>query len=538
MALLLYINGQQADLSAGQVIAQTKQVNDLNSLENRQAGYTNKFKLPKTANNLRIMNFLTVTGNDSAVPYQKNECSLYSDTGECFVYNGWAVITDGGDDYEAVIYDGIIDFYKKIEGQTLASLDLDKLTHEKNLTTVTSSWIGDDILKYKYIVADYNGMTMTTAPVTQPPAPAINIDYLVPSVKVAWLWEQIFTKNEFYCNGSIFDSPDFNNLWMTYPKGILSIENEELLFESSSYSFIGETTKSAPYVRKYFARYNNTATYNETMNNNGQIHLIAPQTGKYKLEISGRLNTRKQLYNLQNNPQDISIPAPCRIILGKNAINSTALTVIPSEVISMYTPSSTEFSKTLFITLNQGESICLGIGAVEEESYRMFTIASGSALKVKLTKIEPGVFDFNDAFSEFTVRDFLNEIVCRYGLTMYKDKYSKTLTFVTLQELFRESVVIDLSDKYVKKVSENYLYGSYAQQNWFRYNYHDKESSYNDGFLTVANTNLPEKRDVIKSKLYSPNQRTVTLLGRPTNVYRLWDKEVVEDPQPGEAALT
>lgn len=63
--MLLYINGQLADLDSNQAIAQTKQVNDLNSLDNRQTNYTNKFKLPKTANNIRIMGYLTLAGNNS-----------------------------------------------------------------------------------------------------------------------------------------------------------------------------------------------------------------------------------------------------------------------------------------------------------------------------------------------------------------------------------------------------------------------------------------------------------------------------------------
>jgi hypothetical protein len=96
VGLILYINGQQVDLDPEQIIAQTKQVNDLNSLENRQANYTNKFKVPKTAGNLRIMQFLSLTGNTSPVPYQENLCSLYSDNGECFIYNGRAVVSDNG----------------------------------------------------------------------------------------------------------------------------------------------------------------------------------------------------------------------------------------------------------------------------------------------------------------------------------------------------------------------------------------------------------------------------------------------------------
>jgi len=154
LPLLLYINGKQADLDPSQAIAQTKQVNDLNSIQDRQANYTNKFKLPKTANNLRIMNFLTAKGNTSAVPYTKNECSLYSDNGQCFIYKGRAVVTDGGDYFDVVVYDGIIDLYKAIENKNLSQLSLTGLNHTKSVAAVISSW--QPTSPYRYILADYN----------------------------------------------------------------------------------------------------------------------------------------------------------------------------------------------------------------------------------------------------------------------------------------------------------------------------------------------------------------------------------------------
>lgn len=535
--MLLYINGQLADLDAGQVIAQTKQVNDLNSLDNRQTNYTNKFKLPKTANNVRIMNFLSLTGNNSNVPYQKNECSLYSDNGECFVYNGWAVITDGGDAYEAVVYDGIIDLYKKIEGKSLADLTLTELNHEKNVDTVILSWATNINWKFKYIIADYNGKTMSTSNIGGTATPAINIDHMVPSVKVAWLWDKLFTENGFSYNGTIFNSEDFNNLWITYPKGVATIENEELLFESDDYSYQGKIENASRYVRKYFAVFNDTKEYSDTMRNIDKIHLQVPETGRYKLEVSGKLNTVKDRYDYANNLIETK-DVPCNIIMGKNAQAKNPLTVTPSEIIAGNVASKSDFSKTIFINLNENDTICLDISATEEKNLEVFTISSGSMLNVKLTKVEPGVFDFNAAFADFPIRDFLNEVVHRYGLTMYKDAYSNSYTFLTLKELFQDSAIINWSDKFIKKASENYIYSNYAQQNWLRYNYNEKENSHNDGCITIQNTNLPESRDVIKSKIYSPEKSQVTLFNRKTNVYKLWDKEIVENPEPGEVAVT
>ena len=212
--MLLYINKQLVDLDSNQTIAQTKQVNDLNSLENRQTNYTNKFRLPKTANNIRIMGFLTLAGNNSDIPYQKNECSLFSDNGECFVYNGWAVVTDGGDSFDAVIYDGIIDLYKAIENKNLSSLVLKEIEHVKDLDGVADTWnpTHESYGKCRYIMADYNGKTGYTRILNTTYA---GIDYLMPSVNVAWLWDKIFSTYEVAYSGSVFHTQQFKNLWMT-----------------------------------------------------------------------------------------------------------------------------------------------------------------------------------------------------------------------------------------------------------------------------------------------------------------------------------
>lgn len=146
--------------------------------------------------------------------------------------------------------------------------------------------------------------------------------------------------------------------------------------------------------------------------------------------------------------------------------------------------------------------------------------------------------DYSAAFSDFSTTDFLKEIVHRFGLTMYKDKYANHYHFLTLNELFSTPITVDWSSKFAKKLNEAYTYGSYAQRNWFRYSYNDKESSHNDHFITVDNANLSEGKDVIKSKIYSPELNLVDYLGRKNHLYKLWDKEVMENPEEGEEPIT
>jgi hypothetical protein len=513
LALILYINGQLADLDAGQVISQTKQVNDLNSLENRQANYTNKFNLPKTANNVRIMNFLTVPGNQSDIPYTQNSCSLYSETGECFVYNGWAVVTDGGDSYEAVVYDGIIDLYKKIENTTLGLLELEDLTHNKTPATVKASFTSDDSLPYRYILADYNGKTGSTNSVM----PIVETDYLVPSVNVAWLWHKIFEKYDMQYSGAVFKTENFKNLWMTYPKGISSSEGETEVLNINTYSF----PKSG--IVKYEAYYFKTAktdTYDPTVISIAPTtHIKVSQAGRYRIEIEGTINA-------SYSPM---------VLLGKNGeqMNAANVPIVHNFGLAI---DKKPFKFSYGIDLEAQDSICVILKRRDRDrSFRLE--GEKDTASIKLTKLSVNNFSFSTAFTDFSTRDFMTEVVNRFGLTLYKDKYTNMYRFLTLQEQL-QSAVINWSGKFSKAVSQNYIYGSYAQRNWFKYTYNDKEATHNDGFLDVANLNLPDSKDVVKSKIYSPEKNFVKYLNGQGNVYKLWDKEAVDNPEDGEDPVT
>ncbi|QEE50108.1 hypothetical protein FUA48_11110 [Flavobacterium alkalisoli] len=519
MSLLLYINGQLIDLDAGQYIAQTKQVNDLNSLDDRQASYTNKFKLPKTANNIRAMDQMTLSGNLSNVPYQKNTCSLFNDVGECFVYNGWAVITDGGDYYEAVVYDGIINLFKEVEKDTLASIGLDELTHEKTPETVAQSWTQD--LPYRYILADYNGKRIYSRGALSFPD-RINIDYMVPSINVAWLWGKIFSHYGFTYSGSVFESDEFKNLWLTYPKGL---ENSgEVIFQS--------VPDKWHWLKRYKAEWKtySVSFYDAEINELGGDqpednvrYLTAPEAGNYRLTVKGKLavSTKVNLVVCKNandygtflNPEYIPIPDFFTL---KENINSQE-----------------EFTVSKNFRLEENDSICLVFRNPSDKFFFWYT----PSLNVTLTKLTIGEMNFSNALADFSIKDFIKEIVYRFGLTLFKDKYTNNYEFLSLTEQLKTPAVVDWSNKFAKKLNESYIYGSYAQQNWFRYKYNTEGAFHNDHYITVNNQNLAESKDSINSKIYSPEQQ-LSLLDAPTNIYKLWEKEVVEEPENDEPPVT
>ena len=173
-------------------------------------------KIPKTPKNIRSLNQLSLVGNNSNLPYEKLKCDLIdAESGEYLIYRGWAVINSSDNDsYNIAIYDGNIDFFKAIENKKMSSLDLSEITHIRTIDTIKDSILNE--LPYKYIIADFNGAVILD---TIGNNYNINADYLIPSVKVSWLWNKIFETYGFQYEGTIFNSIDFQDLWLTYPKG-------------------------------------------------------------------------------------------------------------------------------------------------------------------------------------------------------------------------------------------------------------------------------------------------------------------------------
>ena len=503
----LIINGIEIELSPSKQLARNLQVNDISTLNNRQTNFTATFSIPRTAKNVKAFSMLGIVGTNSNIPYQRNECYYYSESGECLVYKGWAVINTTDKDFRCNIYDGNIDLYKAIENATLNQLPLTEINHVKTLSNVIDSFNG--LTTYKYILADYNGKSTYDTD-------KINIDYLVPSVPVSYLWNKIFDFYGFTYSGSVFNTFAFENLYMTFPKGVGSTIPDVEKFNSTDVLMPRDSLFNSR------SRYFNfdTFTIEPELSIFADRHITFLESGLYRLEITGDLK-------VNTNVSFISDVIKINLAYNQQAnVNSQSISAYQS-LDGFLTNQTETININTLLNVDALNTLCLFI---RTNTFEVDSVVN--SLTVKISKVESQSIDFSGAFIDFKTKDFLNEVLTRFGLTPFKDKYSNNYKFLTLNELLQTNDVVDWSaskNKFISKTNERYAYGSYAQKNDLNYKYNDAEGDYYNGSLLIENVNLPDNKVVINSRIYAPEKNKTFELPKETNVYKLWDKEVKDD---------
>lgn len=505
MSYLAYINGHQLELSDTSIIAYTKQVNDLARLDNRQSNFTHKFTVPFTANNKRAMEFVYSVGNQSNVPYQKNVFDLIdADTGKHLIYKGWANINQSSKKgYEINVYDGIIDFYKAIENLTLTDVDISGLNHAKNLTNIIASW--NNTMPYMYAISDYNGKNTYVTPAGT--TVDINTDYQVPSARVSYIWDRIFTFAGFTYSGSYFANQKFLNLFMTFPKPVPTLVpiTAPITQQQTTITDRWVQQPDFSYIIYFDVHFFPTIINTPYCTSNAIGSLTFLQSGSYRLKCSGIFG--------------------CSF----NGGPSTQSGIITYTVYTIGQPVNSTNSFSGSINASIDESVIIQINAGQGMFLMAPFYANTGSVITTLDAILGYDADFSAALVDFKVTDFVNEIIQQAGITAFKDKYTNHIEFLTMDEILRSNNIVDWSDKFQYKDIEKYRVGKYAKRNNFTYRYNSENETHNDGYITINDENLEDETDVINSKIYTPERDKTFLVNQYVNVFKIWEKELQDD---------
>ena len=526
MNLRLFINTNEVDLYGKESIGYTKQVNSLRDISKRDSSYTKSFKVPRTAKNVEFFKGLGSLGSTSPMPYQKNTARLFAGN-ICIIFKGWTLFEGTlEEDFEIYIYDGHIDFMKQLDNKTFDDIDLPEIAHIKEVPVIKSNWeLGNEF--FKYLLADFNGETHFLNGGIK----YINADYLVPSVPVKYLWERIFQTFGFTFSGTIFQDEEFLNLLLTYPKGVIAGEDGQSVF---SFSFPDQTIKfySIGYTWSIFRPdfYPDLVTVvnsGEIIDNTTQDtvkHWKCGEIGYYRIRITGSLTNKytvpSYLYlgkNLQDThlyDNDNNMDLLTSLVGGPIAVAQNETTTIDIDVVTE-SPLFQDDTLSFYYWID-----------------RNYEDLSTLNLEFEIIKINQTSIDQIEFFKNLSPKDFYKEVMWRFGLTPFPSKDENHIEFLTYDERINGET-LDWSDKFIRKISEKYVYDGYAKANHFRFKYNGEGDEFNDGRINIENENLEEKVDVIKSKTYSPEKLPVpfdvggTLEQIPK--LELWEKEPTEE---------
>lgn len=204
----IYIRGRKIDLYADENYSVTKQVNEFTELTKRQWNHSNKFKIPKTANNREVLNFLSFPGNTSIASYQRIDQVAMLMNGVPLMNNGFALIGDVDGDYRAVFFNGAVNFYNAIKKLTLKNLDYSDIDHNYQVGTMENSFSNTE--GYIYPVSN----TVLDQPFRA------WMDVPSPSLYLRTILEKIGNLTGIKLNGDIFTDALFNRCVITTEKGV------------------------------------------------------------------------------------------------------------------------------------------------------------------------------------------------------------------------------------------------------------------------------------------------------------------------------
>jgi hypothetical protein len=174
----LFINGEELDMNPLKRISETYQVNDLFDFKDRQTSFTSTFSIPRTANNVNILQGLGLVGSTSNVPYQLNALTYFREGTQVFS-NATAIVKETGRDFKLNAYFGNNSLFEIIANKKLSELDLSALDHDLTITNYIQRLDGENLI---YAVANYGGQSDNT----------IVVIYQTPALKLAYLWDKIF----------------------------------------------------------------------------------------------------------------------------------------------------------------------------------------------------------------------------------------------------------------------------------------------------------------------------------------------------------
>lgn len=494
----LFLDGHEMDVTP-RTVAQTLQINELGELQDRQANYTNRIKLPDTPKNQQNLDHLGIVGNVSRAPYRRVPCK-YKVEGIELIQEGYAQIKRTGGKIDVVVYAGNVSLFEAIRGLYINELNFDDINHDLDIVEYENSLTNTE--GYIYALAHY-GVTGL--------ASFVQVERLAPAIFVSTLWDKIFTQAGKTYSGDIFQDAEFKKEVITATEGYDATADDQTVTN------IGTVTT-------------NTIAF---FQGGIEVHLDE----QFQLTASG-------LTDLTQVGDTIRVDYTGALRL---TVNITQTVTHGTGTLIIRKNSGQIIARTL----GQGDTVVIDAAVVPGDTFSFFLEGHSefvsefvwildleASLSMTFEKVEGGVFINFAAILSGTLKqsDLIKDIMQKYGILL-QSRSLNHYEFTTYEAMLNDrSGADDWSRKLSKMGSETYSVGNYAQRNYAQFQYEEDNytgqevAPFDDGFFDVINENIVREKTILKSlftkaNLYR-NPSTGSLIrvsGEPVYSVPIWE---------------
>lgn len=545
------INGSKLDMYDNEKIVQSFTIINLSDITQRFGEYSNVFKIPKTNNNIQIIEYSNVIASTTNLPYNKTECIIYVNG---FVFKkGFVQIIEIGEDISIRFFTGNIPFYDKLKNNSLNNLSLVNQDHTWDLATAIASRTNTS--GYIYPIIDYNGL-LTTGDI-------VDVRKILPGYFDSTLMEACCTENGY----SFVNNLDANTL-QEFNTGIIPFSKPNPAFDANIVA--ANTVSGSLGIIDAYLNWGETWV-------SGQVHTLQIPIAPLRIDIGGygaspfvdpsnlyddsvfqgifncqqtgtyRINHSSITYSFSHIQLWDSIPAHGTVMqfafkLYKNGIYQSTIhynQIATSTINGPTTPYvlSGTITGTTDIHLNAGDYIQL-----KSDIYFYISTAAFSGVINSLFQwdVAPQLYGdislsllpnvtFGETISAKAIlpdikqSDYFRDTCLRYCIIPDVDEDNKIVTLRQFTDITNNIAnAIDWSNKIdeTNNPSLTFNIGDYAQKNNIK---HKEDTSVtnipfgSDFVLSVNNHNLDPEKDYYTSP-FAPSEM-VTRLGGSSIVY-------------------
>lgn len=480
MPIELYIGDDLLDLEPGETIAVTRQINDIADVGKIKADGSNQFKLPKTANNRRILENAGEVTSLTNIPYRLNSAKVVQDGIE-LLSNANAVIESTDQYYNVQVVSGNKNFFDLIDGLKLTDLDLDDLTHQ---------WVKDVALDSRFHTSGYIYPIIDNGYLNNyqiNPLHLFDIRYQQPAVFIHTLWNRISEAQGYTWSGDFIDSSFFKSLLLFYNTGKPTPVTDE---SANNAGFEVKFPLGQEVYNHNLIGLSDIISFDTVVNDPYGIFNTSNQ--KFSPFYSG---TYTFFFSFDAAPYpDTSdfVSKHTRLYL-----NDTLVINIEED------ETQTHTERIFEIELEHGDYFRMavevgGIGTITNAQLKCLNI-SGATSKYS------GHLDGTNLVPPMSQKDFIKGIANMFGLIFQPDKYTNTIKVKRFNQIKENiDIALDWSDKLDigKQHKIEYRLGNFAQNNYFLYTEDTSNPAWvegiGDGSFTIDDENLQLKADIVK----------------------------------------